>query len=96
MFSSTGFPRRHIGPRPQQAQMMLKTLGYASPESFLSEVIPQNLLSSFSPSFFDEPLSENQALQELKDLLAKNTNYDCYLGMGFIRPIFLRLFKEMF
>ena len=83
MFSTTGFPRRHIGPRPQQAQMMLKTLGYSSPESFLSEVIPQNLLSSFSPSFFDEPLSENQALQELKDLLAQNTNYDCYLGMGY-------------
>ncbi len=83
MFEPSSFPRRHIGPRPEQSEAMLKILGCSSQEQFLNEVIPHEIRSQFSPSFFDEPVSEAQALRELKELLQHNRSYDCYLGMGY-------------
>ena len=99
------FADRHIGPRPEDIEQMLETLGYASMENFIEDVVPADIrLSSPLSLDFDgkntcsQGLSEYEALDALKQLASQNKVYRSYIGMGyynsFVPPVIQRNILE--
>ena len=88
------FADRHIGPRPEDIEQMLETLGYTSMKDFIEDVVPANIRLS-SPLSLDingkitdsVGLSESEALDALKQLASQNQVYRSYIGMGYYNCI---------
>ena len=99
------FASRHIGPRPEDIEQMLETLGYTSMEDFIEGVVPADIRLS-SPLSLDidgknapeQGLSEYEVLDALKHLASQNRVYRSYIGMGyhncFVPPVIQRNILE--
>ena len=99
------FSDRHIGPRPEDIELMLTTLGYSSMEDFIEDVVPADIRLS-SPLSLDidgkttcpQGLSEYEALDALKQIASQNRVYRSYIGMGyydcFVPPVIQRNILE--
>lgn len=78
------FQRRHIGPNKEEAQLMLRSLGYGSLDAFVNDVLPANILSErklrVEP---DNGLSETQLLARLRTIASKNKVMRSYIGTGY-------------
>ena len=99
------FANRHIGPRSEDIEQMLETLGYTSMKDFIEDVVPVDIrLSSPLSLNFDgkttcsQGLSEYEALDALKHLASQNKIYRSYIGMGyyncFVPPVIQRNILE--
>ena len=79
------FANRHIGPRSEDIERMLATLGYASMEDFIQDVVPANIRSSsaFSLNGNAQGLSESETLTALKQLASQNQVFRSFIGMGY-------------
>ena len=94
------FVDRHIGPRAADIELMLTTLGYASMEDFIEDVVPADirLTSAFSLNEATRGLSESEALTVLKELASENKVFRSYIGMGyyncFVPPVIQRNILE--
>ena len=99
------FVDRHIGPRAEDIELMLTTLGYASMQDFIEDVVPADIRLS-SPlsldidgkTIYSHGLSEYEALDTLKQIAAQNRVYRSYIGMGyydcFVPPVIQRNILE--
>ena len=99
------FADRHIGPRPEEINQMLWTLGYASMESFINDVVPSDIRLS-SPlsidfgekSTYSNGMSEFEVLDALNHLASQNKVYRSFIGMGyyncFVPPVIQRNILE--
>ncbi len=99
------FADRHIGPRSEDIEQMLVSLGYASMDDFIGDVVPADIRLS-SPLSLDfggkttgsQGLSEHEALDALKELASQNQVYRSYIGMGyyncFVPPVIQRNILE--
>ncbi|MCG9134609.1 aminomethyl-transferring glycine dehydrogenase [Candidatus Poribacteria bacterium] len=94
------FADRHIGPRSEDIELMLTTLGYASMEDFIDDVVPADIRL---PSTFDlngnaSGLSEPEALTVLQELASQNEVFRSFIGMGysncFVPPVIQRNILE--
>ena len=94
------FADRHIGPRPEDIELMLSTLGYSSMADFVEDVVPADirLSSPFSLNGDASGLSESEVLAALKKLASQNQVYRSFIGMGyyncFIPPVIQRNILE--
>ena len=99
------FVDRHIGPRAEDIELMLTTLGYASMQDFIEDVVPADIRSSSRLSLdidgktiYSHGLSEYEALDTLKQIAAQNRVYRSYIGMGyydcFVPPVIQRNILE--
>ena len=84
------FASRHIGPRAEDIEQMLDTLGYASMADFIEEVMPADIrltsplrLNICGKNSGGQGLSEYEALAALKHLASQNQVYRSYIGMGY-------------
>ncbi len=82
LFPYDSFARRHIGPDARSRDEMLEALGYESMEKFIGEVVPENILLE-TPLDLPGPLTEVEALAELRKIAAKNQVWKSYLGTGY-------------
>lgn len=90
------FLRRHVGPRPEQIEHILKTLGYSSVDEFVSKTVPEEVL--LSESSFDESampaLSESELARRGRELASQNQVFRSYIGMGYsnteVPPVIMR------
>ena len=80
------FIQRHIGPNPQQTELMLEELGLNSLDELLIETIPNKIRLSTNLSY-QSARSEQQALQELSEIAQRNQLCDTYIGMGYYPTI---------
>ncbi len=94
MVSQSTFAHRHIGPRPEEIQEMLATLGYTSMKAFIENVVPADIrLTEPLALELDElcanafPLSESEMLAALKQLASHNQIYRSFIGMGYYNCI---------
>ena len=94
------FADRHIGPRPEDIELMLSTLGYSSMADFVEDVVPADIRST-SPFSLDgdaSGLSESEVLAALKNLASQNQVFRSFIGMGyyncFVPPIIQRNILE--
>jgi glycine dehydrogenase len=76
------FIPRHIGPNGSDQQQMLQSIGAASVQALMSEVVPANIHVS---GLLDlpEPLDEPSVLQALKAVAAQNQVLRSYIGQGY-------------
>ncbi len=76
------FRSRHIGPRQQDTQHMLATLGHDTLDSLTHAVVPKSIADN-APLNISAPATEEQALQELKALAEQNTVLTSLIGQGY-------------
>ncbi len=76
------FIARHIGPRQDDEQAMLATLGLDSLQALSASVIPDSIKGT---SVLDLPAgqSEADALASIKTIAAKNQLFKTYIGQGY-------------
>jgi glycine dehydrogenase len=76
------FTSRHIGPREEDQQTMLRRIGVASIEDLVAKTIPGKIRQrerlQLTPA-----LSESQYLEHIDGIAAKNTVFKNYIGMGY-------------
>lgn len=83
------FADRHIGPRPEDIEQILATLGYSSMTDFIEAVVPAGIRSSSPFSLGDDAraLSESEVLAALKELASQNKVFRSFIGMGYYNCI---------
>lgn len=76
------FTSRHIGPRKEDQQAMLRAIGVASLEDLVAQTVPgkirQRQRMQLAPA-----LSESQYLEHIDRIASKNTVFRNYIGMGY-------------
>ena len=80
------FIGRHIGPREEQTDAMLQSLGYGSMDQLISKVVPETIAMQ-EPLALGDACSEVQALAELKQLAKKNKIFRSFIGQGYYDTI---------
>jgi glycine dehydrogenase len=76
------FIRRHIGPSSEEQKKMLSYLGYNSLEEFIKKIVPKKIIEN-KPLDIDEPVSEHEALNQLKQIASQNKIFKSFIGMGY-------------
>ena len=76
------FARRHIGPRPEDAPEMFKTLGLDGMEDLIEKTVPSSIRLRRSLDV-GEGHSEYSVLEQLRRLASKNKVFRSYIGMGY-------------
>jgi glycine dehydrogenase len=76
------FVRRHIGPGEIQIREMLETVGYDSLDDLIDTAVPEQIRLDGSLAL-PGPLSEREALAELRSVAGKNEVHRSYIGMGY-------------
>ena len=76
------FAQRHIGPSEDDQAQMLKTVGYSSLYELTSAALPPGLAADRELSL-PEPLTEEQALAELRRLAGRNQVLTSMIGLGY-------------
>jgi len=78
----SSFVNRHIGPRENEIQYMLKELGYGSLDDLTQAVVPDNIADN-APMDLLPGISEEQALAELQQIANKNIVLRSFIGQGY-------------
>ncbi|WP_306353646.1 aminomethyl-transferring glycine dehydrogenase [Flavobacterium sp. '19STA2R22 D10 B1'] len=76
------FALRHIGPRENDLQHMLKTIGADSIEQLIYETLPDDIRLK-APLNLDPALSEFDYLNHIQQLGNKNKVFKSYIGLGY-------------
>ncbi len=76
------FAQRHIGPSEDDQAQMLKTVGHASLDELTSAALPAGLAADRELSL-PGPLTEEQALAELRRLAGRNQVLTSMIGLGY-------------
>lgn len=79
----TAFVDRHIGPDAGELNEILATLGVQSLEELTAQTVPANILRS-APLDLPAPLSEADALADLRQLASQNQVWQNYIGLGYV------------
>jgi len=82
----TEFIQRHIGITETEQAQMLKDLGLSSLEELVREVVPTSILLR-GDNNLPEPCSEQQALEELKEIAEHNIVKRTLIGQGYYGTI---------
>jgi len=80
--STDRFVDRHLGPGPNERQRMLKSLGLASLDELIDRAVPASLRLT-RPLDLPPPLTESEALDELRQLAGENLVFKSFLGLGY-------------
>ena len=76
------FVPRHIGPTPEDEALMLSAIGAASRRALIEAVVPRAIARS-RPMALPAPVTEAQALAEMKTLAARNQVLRSFIGQGY-------------
>jgi glycine dehydrogenase len=75
------FASRHIGPRDADQERMLKAVGYASLDDLSAAALPGDIADR--ELNLPAPLTEDEALAELRRLAGRNTVTTSMIGLGY-------------
>jgi glycine dehydrogenase len=76
------FIRRHMGPRDADIPDMLAMVGYDSLDELVDTAVPRSIRLD-RPLQLDAPLSEFEALRDLRAVVARNRLFRSYIGLGY-------------
>ena len=82
----TDFIQRHIGPSLAQQTEMAQAIGYESLDALIEDTIPQNIRRE-QPMALGTPNSEQEVLERLRDIAAKNQVFRSYIGCGYFDTV---------
>ncbi|HEY6952928.1 MAG TPA: aminomethyl-transferring glycine dehydrogenase, partial [Bacteroidota bacterium] len=80
------FQTRHIGPRQQDVDAMLQTIGVRTIDDLVRETIPEGIRLGHQLRL-PEAVGEYEYLQSLRSIAAKNKVVTSYLGQGYYNCI---------
>ncbi len=80
--NASEFTARHIGPDAADERHMLSVIGAASRRALIDAIVPRAIARS-KPMDLPAPLSEADALAELKRLASRNTVLKSFIGQGY-------------
>jgi glycine dehydrogenase len=80
--NASEFHARHIGPGPDDLTAMLKVVGSNSLDELMRKIIPAGIHKKDLLNL-PEPLSEAQALAEMKRIAGKNKVLKSFIGQGY-------------
>ncbi len=80
--NTNAFALRHIGPRENEQNLMLKTIGVNSLDQLINETIPDDIRLKHSLNL-EEPMTEYEYLLHIHELSKKNKVYKTYIGLGY-------------
>ena len=76
------FENRHIGANEDDIKKMLNTIGLGSVDELIHQTIPNSILKN-SPLKIGNAITENDYLNNLKEIADLNKNFDNYIGQGY-------------
>ncbi|MBQ0133425.1 MAG: glycine dehydrogenase (aminomethyl-transferring), partial [Comamonas sp.] len=76
------FEHRHIGPSAQDQATMLASVGQPSLQALVQAIVPPDIART-SAMQLPEPVSEQQALQELHAIASRNRVLKSFIGQGY-------------
>lgn len=76
------FTHRHIGPREEDIQAMLRTIGAPTIEDLLNDTIP-GAIRLRERMNIDAAMTEPEFLEHIDEISRRNTLYRNYIGMGY-------------
>jgi glycine dehydrogenase len=76
------FVARHIGIEPEDERRMLSAIGMASRQALIEAIVPRAIARP-EPMALPAPLSEAQALADLKRIASKNKVLKSFIGQGY-------------
>lgn len=76
------FAARHIGPYEDDERHMLSVIGAASRRALIDTIVPRSIARS-KPMALPAPVTEAEALAELRRLAAKNRVLKSFIGQGY-------------
>ncbi|MAT89738.1 MAG: glycine dehydrogenase (aminomethyl-transferring) [Flavobacteriaceae bacterium] len=82
--NTDSFALRHIGPRRSDLSEMLETIGVSSMEQLIAETIPEEIRLDDELDL-DPAMSEQEFLEHINELAAKNKNSKSLIGLGYHR-----------
>jgi glycine dehydrogenase len=82
LHKSDFFQKRHIGPDAQDTEKMLETIGVASLDQLIDETIHASIRMK-KPMNLPPAMGEQEMLQELARIAAKNKVFKSYIGLGY-------------
>ena len=82
MTGSSSFAERHLGSSAPEIEQMLVALGVSSLDVLIDDAIPTSIRLR-RPLNLPVPASEQEALAELKSMMARNKVRRSYIGMGY-------------
>lgn len=80
------FASRHLGPRDNDVNAMLRKIGAGSLDDLIQQTIPANIRLK-KPLQLEEGLSEFEYLKELKSTAARNKLFRSHIGQGYYNCI---------
>ncbi|MGG7035321.1 MAG: aminomethyl-transferring glycine dehydrogenase [Flavobacterium sp.] len=80
------FALRHIGPRENDLQHMLKTIGVSDIDRLIYETLPDDIRLK-APLNLDPAMSEYEYLGHIQRLGSKNKVFKSYIGLGYNEAI---------
>jgi len=83
---TNNFVERHLGPQPEEVELMLKKIGVTSLDQLIDETIPSAIRLK-KPLDLPNGLNEYEYLLHIKALGAKNKIFRSYIGMGYYNTI---------
>jgi glycine dehydrogenase len=75
------FSARHIGPRPDDVEKMLATVGAHSLDDLISDTVPESIIDTTLD--LPEALSESDVVDRLRELASKNMVLTSLIGLGY-------------
>jgi glycine dehydrogenase len=91
------FRSRHIGPTARDESHMLSVIGAASKRALIEAVMPASIARA-APMALPAPVTEAQALAELRAMASKNQVFKSFIGQGYhgtvTPPVILRNILE--
>ncbi len=80
--NATEFAARHIGPYLDDEATMLSAIGAASRRALIETIVPRSIARS-QPMQLPAPVTEAQALAEMRSIAAKNRVLKSFIGQGY-------------
>jgi glycine dehydrogenase len=80
--TQSSFASRHIGPSPEDVDLMLKTVGVASLDELIAQTVPQDIRQK-EPLALGPAISEEEALVRARQVAGRNTVMVSLIGQGY-------------
>lgn len=83
---TNNFTERHNGPKDNQVQSMLDSVGAASMEALIDQTIP-TIIRKYDKLELPEGINEYELINHLRGIAARNKIYKSFIGMGYYDTI---------
>jgi len=80
------FTYRHIGPRKNDAALMLEKIGLRTLEELIDQTVPPSIRME-NPLGLPEGVSEYEYFNSLKEIASRNKVYRSFIGLGYYNTI---------